>query len=79
MDTANGIAVRRPPTEWMFPSVDPTVHLHRRPGGDWTGLDTTVVFGPTGQGLTSTVPHDLDGPVGTAQQILTVRPQPGRR
>ncbi|EFE66001.1 MULTISPECIES: thioesterase family protein [Streptomyces] len=79
VDTANGIAVRRPPTEWMFPNVDLTVHLHRRPGGDWTGLDTTVAFGPTGQGLTSTVLHDLDGPVGTAQQILTVRPQPGRR
>ncbi|MFJ3669062.1 thioesterase family protein [Streptomyces sp. NPDC090106] len=77
VDTANGIAVRRPPSEWMFPNVDLTVHLHRQPHGDWTGLDTTVSFGPSGQGLTSTVLHDVDGPVGTAQQILTVRPQPG--
>ncbi|MFJ2947128.1 thioesterase family protein [Streptomyces sp. NPDC087226] len=74
VDTANGIAVRQPPTEWMFPNVDLTVHLHRRPRGTWTGLDTTVVFGPTGQGLTSTVLHDVDGPVGRAEQILTVRP-----
>ncbi|MGV9434069.1 thioesterase family protein, partial [Nocardia sp. NPDC003648] len=29
-----------------------------------------------GQGLTSTVLHDVRGPVGVAQQILTVRPQP---
>ncbi|MER5617242.1 thioesterase family protein [Streptomyces sp. NPDC002215] len=74
VDTANGIAVRESPTAWMFPNVDLTVHLHRRPEGRWTGLDTTVTFGPTGQGVTSTVLHDADGPVGHAQQILTVRP-----
>jgi hypothetical protein len=62
----------------MYPNVDLTVHLHRQPEGPWTGLDTTVTFGPTGQGLTSTVLHDLNGPVGHAQQILTVRPVPGR-
>ncbi|MFF7355764.1 thioesterase family protein [Streptomyces filipinensis] len=78
VDTANGIAVRRPPAEWMFPNVDLTIHLHRQPEGRWVGLDTTVVFGPTGQGLTSSVLHDVHGPVGQAQQILTVRPLPGR-
>ena len=61
----------------MFPNVDLTIHLHRQPAGRWVGLDTTVVFGPTGQGITSTVLHDLAGPVGHAQQMLTVRPQPG--
>ncbi|GAA4894698.1 thioesterase superfamily protein [Stackebrandtia albiflava] len=76
VDTANGIAVRRPPTEWMFPNVDLTVHLHRRPEGDWTGLDTTVVFGATGLGVTATVLHDVTGPVGYAQQALTVRALP---
>ncbi|MEX5633114.1 thioesterase family protein [Parafrankia sp. FMc2] len=75
VDTANGIAVRQPPTAWMFPNLDLTVHLHRQPQGRWAGLDTTVVFGDTGQGLTSTVLHDLAGPVGHARQILTVRPQ----
>ncbi|MFM9370549.1 thioesterase family protein [Streptomyces sp. Da 82-17] len=74
VDTANGIAVRRSPTEWMFPNVDLTLHLHRQPVGRWTGLDTTVTFGPTGQGVTSTVLHDVKGAIGHAQQILTVRP-----
>jgi hypothetical protein len=74
VDTANGIAVRQSPTEWMFPNVDLTIHLQRQPEGRWTGLDTTVAFGPTGQGVTSTVLHDLAGPVGRAEQILTVRP-----
>lgn len=73
VDTANGIAVRQPPTAWMFPNVDLTIHLHRQPEGPWTGLDTSVTFGPTGQGVTSTVLHDLTGPVGHAEQILTLR------
>ncbi|MFD7981987.1 thioesterase family protein [Kitasatospora indigofera] len=74
VDTANGIAVQQDPTAWMFPNLDLTIHLHRQPRGPWTGLDTTVTFGPTGQGLTSSVLHDIDGPVGHAEQILTVRP-----
>ncbi|MBM7442324.1 hypothetical protein JOC24_005768 [Streptomyces sp. HB132] len=74
VDTANGIAVQQDPTAWMFPNLDLTIHLHRRPNGPWTGLDTTVTFGPTGHGLTSSVLHDVDGPVGHAEQTLTVRP-----
>lgn len=75
VDTANGIAVRQPPTTWLYPNVDLTIHLHRQPAGRWTGLDTTVIFGTTGQGVTSTVLHDVTGPVGQAQQILTIRPK----
>lgn len=78
VDTANGTCVRQPPEEWMFPNVDLTVHLHRRPVPGPVGLDTTVVFGPDGLGLTSTVLHDRQGPVGQAAQILTVRPQAAR-
>ncbi|WP_030231720.1 thioesterase family protein [Streptomyces sp. NRRL S-350] len=77
VDTANGIAVRQSPAEWMFPNTDLTIHLHRRPEGRWTGLDTRVSFGPAGHGVTSTVLHDQNGPVGRAEQILTVRPQQG--
>lgn len=73
IDTANGIAIREPIQEWLFPNIDLTVHLHRQPVGTTVGFDTTVVFGPSGQGVTSTVLHDIDGPVGTAQQELTVR------
>ena len=75
VDTANGLAAREDPDRWMFPNVDLTIHLHRRPVGPWVGLDTTVAFGPTGQGVTSTVLHDLTGAVGHAQQILTLRPR----
>lgn len=77
VDTSNGVAVRRSPAEWMFPNVDLTIHLHRQPEGRWVGLDTSVVFGAHGQGLTSTVLHDVHGPVGHCEQILTVRPLRG--
>ena len=73
-DTANGIAVRERPTEWVFPNVDLTIHLYRQPVPGWIGLDTTVVFGGAGVGVTQTVLYDVNGPVGVAHQALTVRP-----
>lgn len=73
IDTANGIAPRQDPTEWMFPNVDMTVHLFRAPAGAWTGLDTSVNWGRAGTGLTSSVLHDVNGPVGRVEQSLTLR------
>lgn len=79
VDTANGICVRQSPEEWMFPNVDLTVHLHRSPVAGPVGLDTTVVFGSGGHGVTTTVLHDLRGPVGQAAQTLTIRPRTAAR
>lgn len=77
VDTANGIATRQPPGSWMYPNTDLGIHLHRTPRGRWVGLETTVTWGGEGVGLTSTVLHDEHGPVGRAEQILTVRRLPG--
>ena len=77
VDTANGIATRQPPGRWMFPNTDLGIHLYRSPRGRWVGMDTTVSWGAEGVGLTSTVLHDEHGPVGRAEQILTVRPLRG--
>ena len=74
LDIANGMAVRADPREVLFPNVDLTAHLFAEPRGEWVGFDTSVSFGPTGLGLTSSVIHDEDGPVGTLAQVLTVRP-----
>jgi hypothetical protein len=73
VDTANGIAVRVPPSSWMFPNTDLSIHLYRLPQGQWVGLDTQVIFGRDGVGLTSSTLFDESGPVGRAEQILTVR------
>ncbi|MCO5294085.1 MAG: thioesterase family protein [Homoserinimonas sp.] len=73
-DTSNGIATRVPPGSWAFPNVDLQIHLYREPRGEWLGLENSVTFGAGGVGLTSTVLHDLTGPFGRAEQILTLRP-----
>jgi hypothetical protein len=79
VDTANGIAAQRPEGRWTWPNLDLSVHLFRRPDGRWLGLDSTVVWGAEGHGLTSSVLHDLHGPFGRAEQILTLRAaHPGR-
>jgi hypothetical protein len=73
-DVANGMTVRVDPRTVAFPNVDLTAHLFVEPRGEWLGFDTTVCFGPAGVGVTSSVLHDVHGPIGTMSQILTVRP-----
>ena len=77
VDTANGMNVRVDPRQWLFPNIDLSIHLYRDPiggPGRWVGFDTLVSIGTDGVGLTSTTLHDECGPVGRAEQILTVRP-----
>lgn len=74
LDIANGMTVRADPKEVAFPNVDLTAHFVAEPRGDWVGFDTSVSFGGSGLGLTSSVVHDERGPVGTLAQSLTVRP-----
>ncbi|MDN5853341.1 MAG: thioesterase family protein [Actinomycetia bacterium] len=74
LDIANGMTVRVDPRTVTFPNLDLTAHFFGEPQGEWLGFDTTVSFGATGLGLTSSVIHDAGGPVGTVNQILTVRP-----
>lgn len=73
LDISNGMTVRADPRELAYPNLDLTAHFIREPQSEWIGFDTTVSFGPGGVGLTSSVLHDLSGPVGTQSQILTIR------
>jgi Acyl-CoA thioesterase C-terminal domain/Acyl-CoA thioesterase N-terminal domain len=75
LDIANGMTVRAAPDAVAFPNVDLTAHFFDQPRGEWVGFDTSVSFGAAGLGLTSSVVHDADGPVGTLAQALTVRPR----
>src|SRR3546814_2367193 len=67
VDLANGMSVREDPRKVLFPNLDLTAHLFRAPAGEWVGFDTTVSFGDSGIGLTSTVLHDEAGPVGSLE------------
>ena len=73
LDTANGIAIRSQPEEVAFPNVDLTASFFRIPQGEEVGYETQVSFGPTGLGLTHSIIHDTQGPVGSLTQQLTVR------
>lgn len=74
VDTANGIVPRQDwPFQWGFPNLDLQIHLHRMPSGQWLGLETAQQYGEDGIGLTSSVLHDLHGPFGRSEQILTLR------
>jgi hypothetical protein len=74
LDISNGMTVRADPRRIAFPNIDLTAHFFTEPRGEWVGFDTAVSFGPGGLGLTSSVIHDVHGPVGTSAQMLTVRP-----
>ncbi len=74
LDISNGMAVRVHPKEVAFPNLDLTAHLFAAPRGEWLGFDTAVSFGAGGIGVTSSVLHDENGPIGTMSQVLTVRP-----
>ncbi len=51
------------------------MHLHRQPRGEWIGLDARTLLHPGGTGLSETVLHDVDGPVGRGFQALVVAPR----
>lgn len=74
VDTANGIVTRQGwPFNYAFPNLDLQIHLYRMPQGQWLGLETVQQFGDDGIGLTSSVLHDIHGPFGRSEQILTLR------
>jgi hypothetical protein len=74
-DSTNGCASRLDLRSWLFVNTDLTLHLHRAPQGEWTGLDADSVIGAEGSGTAYAVLHDETGPVGRATQALTVRPR----
>jgi hypothetical protein len=73
VDTANGVATRIKPGEWIFPNVDLNINLLRLPQGRWLGLNAIQKHGNDGIGLTSSILHDELGIFGRSEQTLTVR------
>ncbi|WIA57184.1 thioesterase family protein [Sphingobium sp. WTD-1] len=75
VDTANGLAPLVSTADAAFPNLDLTAHIFRAPAGEWVGFDVSVSFGADGIGLTHTILHDRNGPLGTVSQWLTIRPR----
>jgi len=80
VDTANGVVPRLglglAEAGWMFPNTDLQIHMHRSPQGRWLGIEAVQQYGTDGIGVTSAVLHDMHGPFGRSEQILTIRPMP---
>ena len=78
VDTANGVVPRKglkmSEMQWAFPNTDLQIHMHRLPQGKWLGIEAVQQYGEDGVGLTSAILHDLQGPFGRSEQILTIRP-----
>jgi hypothetical protein len=72
-DSGNGASSRLNINHWLFINTELTVHLWRRPEGEWIALDADTTIGPTGTGLATTTLHDEQGPVGKGAQALLIR------
>lgn len=74
-DFGNGISAELPFDKYLFINADLTIHLWRRPRGEWIGLDAKTVLMDGGVGTAESVLHDSGGPVGRAVQTLVVQPR----
>lgn len=74
-DFGNGISASLPFDSFLFINADLSIHLHRQPQGEWIGMDARTLLHSGGTGLSESVLHDIDGPVGRAFQALVVQPR----
>lgn len=74
-DFGNGVSASLPFSDYLFINADLTVHLHRRPRGEWIGIAARTLLHEGGTGLAESVLYDIEGPVGRAFQALVVAPR----
>ena len=74
-DFLNGVSRLLPWSGWLFVNSDLTIALWRDPVGDQIRVDARTRIEPTGIGWASGTLHDVDGPIGHAQQSLFVEPR----
>jgi hypothetical protein len=74
-DFGNGISAALPFDRFVFINADLSVHLLRKPQGEWIGLDARTRLLPGGCGTSESVLHDRHGALGRAFQTLVVRPR----
>ena len=73
-DFGNGLARAVAAGEWSFANVDISLHLVRRPVGEWLLVDADVMLQGLGVGLTNMTLSDRTGAFGRAHQTLLIAP-----
>lgn len=74
-DSGNGVSAVLDYQRYSFVNADLTIHLLRRPVGEWIGLDARTALGPQGTGLAESALYDSSGLIGRSLQSLAVRPR----
>lgn len=72
-DSGNGISAILDFARYSFVNLDLTIHLLRKPIGEWICLDARTCLGSNGFGLAESMLYDLHGLIGTATQSLAIR------
>ncbi|MDH4052817.1 MAG: thioesterase family protein [Rubrivivax sp.] len=72
-DSGNGISAVLDWQHYLFVNADLTVHLIRKPVGEWVCLDAQTCFGDNGCGMAQSALFDTHGLVGRSVQSLSVR------
>lgn len=74
-DSSNGIGSPLDMRRWLYVNTELSIHVHRPPVGEWTGVRSSSVIGPTGLGTATGMVFDETGHVGRTTQNLVVRPR----
>lgn len=72
-DSGNGVSAILDIQKYSFVNSDLTIHLLRRPLGEWICLDARTYLGAHGSGLAESALYDSHGLIGRATQSLAVR------
>jgi Thioesterase-like superfamily len=75
-DFGNGVSWVVPVEQWIFVNPDLTLHLARRPQGEWIGLHALTLPSDEGTALAESVVFDDAGRVGRAVQSLILERRP---
>lgn len=73
-DSGNGISWNAPPTVLGFMNTDLTIQIHREPVSDWLASQALSHWQGNGVGMSHSILHDTEGPVGVALQTLVLHP-----
>ena len=71
-DMGNGLSTYLDLHDHYFINTDLTIHVTRRPEGEWIGLDSVTLGGAPGSGVTTSTLFDTAGLVGSATQTLLI-------
>ncbi len=72
-DSGNGISAVLDYEQYLFVNSDLTIHLLRRPVGEWIGLDARTHLSESGIGLAESALYDTQGLIGRSMQSLSIR------